>query len=99
MRILHALILVRLALGLGLVGHLILDAVGGMPVSVLLVTSYLLANAGVGITCSSRSHSKSLTLDFGMPEPCLLGVPSASSLYHEALLEHEDRSDLYPSDV
>ena len=41
----------------------------------------------------------SLTLDFGMPEPCLLGVPSASSLYHQALLEHEDRSDLYPSHV
>ena len=95
----RALILVRLALGLGLVGHLILDAVGGMPVSVLLVTNYLLANAGVGITCSSRSHSKSLTLDFGMPEPRPLGVSRASFLYHETLLEHEDGSELYPSDV
>ena len=52
------LTLVRLALGHGLVGHLILDAVGGVPASVLLVTSYLLANAGVRITCNSRSHSK-----------------------------------------
>ena len=48
------LTLVRLALRAGLVGHLILDAVGGMPASVLLVTGYLLAHAGVRITCRSQ---------------------------------------------
>ncbi|MFQ5568270.1 MAG: sensor histidine kinase [Rhodothermales bacterium] len=49
-------LLVRIALGLGLISYLILDAVGtgfGLPVSVLLVTSYLLANIGVRIACSS----------------------------------------------
>ncbi len=51
-RILLALILMRLALGL----TLFLDTVGGMPASVLLVTSY--TNTGVRLTCSSRSHSK-----------------------------------------
>jgi len=63
-RILPALILMRLALGL--TGHLFLDTVGGMPASVLLVTSYLLANTGVRLTCSSRSHSK--PSDCNIPE-------------------------------
>ena len=56
------LTLVRLALGHGLVGHLILDAVGGMSASVLLVTGYLLANAGVRITCRSQAALEAVGL-------------------------------------
>lgn len=49
-------LLMRLALGLGLIAYLILDTVGpgfSIPVSALLVTSYLLANIGVRFACSS----------------------------------------------